>query len=284
MKPIDLHVHSNVSDGTLTPSELVDEAIKNNLSAFALTDHDTTKGVSEALEAAKKATLKGTPIEVVPGVEISAAYKNKDIHILGLFLDIEYEPLQIALDQAIQNRDLRNQKMAQNLKNGGLDIDYETLCSHFPPGTVLTRAHFAKYLYETGQVRSMNSAFDIYLNSDGPYYVPREYISPENAISLIKRAGGIPVLAHPLVYHIPEAQLDALIQRLKDAGLMGLEVFYSANTGFDEGIVRRYANKYDLVMTGGSDFHGANKPQISMGTGRGNLKIPYSVLEKLKSL
>ena len=284
MKYIDLHVHSNVSDGTLTPSELVDEAIKNNLSAFALTDHDTTKGVSEALEAAKKATLKGTPIEVVPGVEISAAYKNKDIHILGLFLDIEYEPLQIALDQAIQNRDLRNQKMAQNLKNGGLDIDYETLCSHFPPGTVLTRAHFAKYLYETGQVRSMNSAFDIYLNSDGPYYVPREYISPENAISLIKRAGGIPVLAHPLVYHIPEAQLDALIQRLKDAGLMGLEVFYSANTGFDEGIVRRYANKYDLVMTGGSDFHGANKPQISMGTGRGNLKIPYSVLEKLKSL
>lgn len=284
MKYIDLHVHSNVSDGTLTPSELVDEAIKNNLSAFALTDHDTTKGVSEALEAAKKATLKGTPIEVVPGVEISAAYQNKDIHILGLFLDIEYEPLQIALDQAIQNRDLRNQKMAQNLKNGGLDIDYETLCSHFPPGTVLTRAHFAKYLYETGQVRSMNSAFDIYLNSDGPYYVPREYISPENAISLIKRAGGIPVLAHPLVYHIPEAQLDALIQRLKDAGLMGLEVFYSANTGFDEGIVRRYANKYDLVMTGGSDFHGANKPQISMGTGRGNLKIPYSVLEKLKSL
>ena len=284
MKYIDLHVHSNVSDGTLTPSELVDEAIKNNLSAFALTDHDTTKGVSEALEAAKKATLKGTPIEVVPGVEISAAYKNKDIHILGLFLDIEYEPLQIALDQAIQNRDLRNQKMAQNLKNGGLDIDYETLCSHFPPGTVLTRAHFAKYLYETGQVRSMNSAFDIYLNSDGPYYVPREYISPENAISLIKRAGGIPVLAHPLVYHIPEAQLDALIQRLKDAGLMGLEVFYSANTGFDEGIVRRYANKYDLVMTGGSDFHGANKPQISMGTGPGNLKIPYSVLEKLKSL
>ena len=284
MKYIDLHVHSNVSDGTLTPSELVDEAIKNNLSAFALTDHDTTKGVSVALEAAKKATLKGTPIEVVPGVEISAAYKNKDIHILGLFLDIEYEPLQIALDQAIQNRDLRNQKMAQNLKNGGLDIDYETLCSHFPPGTVLTRAHFAKYLYETGQVRSMNSAFDIYLNSDGPYYVPREYISPENAISLIKRAGGIPVLAHPLVYHIPEAQLDALIQRLKDAGLMGLEVFYSANTGFDEGIVRRYANKYDLVMTGGSDFHGANKPQISMGTGRGNLKIPYSVLEKLKSL
>lgn len=284
MKYIDLHVHSNVSDGTLTPSELVDEAIKNNLSAFALTDHDTTKGVSEALEAAKKATLKGTPIEVVPGVEISAAYKNKDIHILGLFLDIEYEPLQIALDQAIQNRDLRNQKMAQNLKNGGLDIDYETLCSHFPPGTVLTRAHFAKYLYETGQVRSMNSAFDIYLNSDGPYYVPREYISPENAISLIKRAGGIPVLAHPLVYHIPEAQLDALIQRLKDAGLMGLEVFYSANTGFDEGIVRRYANKYDLVMTGGSDFHGANKPQISLGTGRGNLKIPYSVLEKLKSL
>lgn len=284
MKYIDLHVHSNVSDGSLTPSELVKEAIRSNLSAFALTDHDTTKGVLEAIEAAKQATLNGTPIEVIPGVEISAAYKKKDIHILGLFLDIEYEPLQTALEKAVKNRELRNEKMASNLKNGGLDIDYEKLCSYFPPNTVLTRAHFAKYLYETGQVPSMNAAFDRYLNADGPYYVPREYISPENAISLIKKAGGIPVLAHPLVYHIPEVELEALIKRLKEAGLMGLEVFYSANTGFDEGIVRRYANKFDLVMTGGSDFHGANKPQISMGTGRGNLKIPYSVLDNLKAL
>ena len=174
--------------------------------------------------------------------------------------------------------------MAQNLANGGLDIDIERLTASFAPGTVLTRAHFAKYLLETKQIKSISEAFEHYLNADGPYYVPREFISPEDAIQLIKQAGGIPVLAHPLIYHLPEEELDALISRLKDAGLQGLEVFYSSNTGFDEGIVRRYTNKYDLVMTGGSDFHGTNKPQISMGTGRGNLKIPYSVLENLKAL
>lgn len=279
MKYIDLHVHSTVSDGTFTPTELVAEAKRCNLSAFALTDHDTIHGFEEAKKASE-----GTDIEVIPGVEISAAYKKKDIHILGLFVNTNYEPLKSALDNALLERDNRNAKMAQNLANGGLDIDIERLTASFAPGTVLTRAHFAKYLLETKQIKSISEAFEHYLNADGPYYVPREFISPEDTIQLIKQAGGIPVLAHPLIYHLPEEELDALISRLKDAGLQGLEVFYSSNTGFDEGIVRRYANKYDLVMTGGSDFHGTNKPQISMGTGRGNLKIPYSVLENLKAL
>ncbi len=278
MKYIDLHVHSTVSDGTFTPTELVAEAKRCNLSAFALTDHDTVRGFEEAKKASE-----GSGIEVIPGVEISAAYKKKDIHILGLLIDPNYEPLKRSLDAALLERDQRNAKMAQNLAAGGLDIDIERLTAAFSPGTVLTRAHFAKFLLETKQIKSMNEAFEHYLNADGPYYVPREYISPENAIKLIKQAGGIPVLAHPLVYHLPEEELDALIARLKDAGLEGLEVFYSSNTGFDEGIVRRYANKYHLIMTGGSDFHGANKPHISMGSGKGNLKIPYSVLENLKA-
>lgn len=278
MKYIDLHVHSTVSDGTFTPTELVAEAKRCNLSAFALTDHDTVRGFGEAKKASE-----GSGIEVIPGVEISAAYKKKDIHILGLLINPNYEPLKRSLDAALLERDQRNAKMAQNLAAGGLDIDIERLTAAFSPGTVLTRAHFAKFLLETKQIKSMNEAFEHYLNADGPYYVPREYISPENAIKLIKQAGGIPVLAHPLVYHLPEEELDTLIARLKDAGLEGLEVFYSSNTGFDEGIVRRYANKYHLIMTGGSDFHGANKPHISMGSGKGNLKIPYSVLENLKA-
>lgn len=278
MKYIDLHVHSTVSDGTFTPTELVAEAKRCNLSAFALTDHDTVRGFEEAKKASE-----GSGVEVIPGVEISAAYKKKDIHILGLLIDPNYEPLKRSLDTALLERDQRNAKMAQNLAAGGLDIDIERLTAAFPPDTVLTRAHFAKFLLETKQIKSINEAFEHYLNADGPYYVPREYISPENAIKLIKQAGGIPVLAHPLVYHLPEEELDALIARLKNAGLEGLEVFYSANTGFDEGIVRRYANKYNLIMTGGSDFHGANKPHISMGSGKGNLKIPYSVLENLKA-
>lgn len=277
MKYIDLHVHSNVSDGSFTPTELVEEAKRCNLAAFALTDHDTIAGVAEAVEASK-----GTGIEVISGAEISAGYQKKDIHILGLLLRTDDSQLQSTLEEAIKERENRNQKMSDNLAKGGLDINIDSLKAAFPPETVLTRAHFARYLMETGQVKSINAAFDHYLNADGPYYVPRKYITPEDAITLIKNAGGVPVLAHPLIYHLPEQELDALICRLKNAGLAGLEVFYSANTGFDEGIIRRYANKYDLLMTGGSDFHGSNKPHIQLGSGKGNLKIPYSVLEHLK--
>lgn len=279
MKYIDLHVHSTVSDGTLTPTQLVEEAKRANLSAFALTDHDTTAGVSEALEAAK-----GSNIEVVPGAEISAGYKEKDIHILGLYLDHKNDQLNNCLAQALEERDNRNIQMANNLNKAGLDIDIDRLKAANPPGTVLTRAHFGRFLLEHKQVKSINEAFERYLGTDCPCYVPREYISPEDTISLIKQAGGVPILAHPLIYKLPENELDQLIKRLKNAGLEGIEVFYSANTGFDEGIVRRYANRYDLVMSGGSDFHGVNKPSIQLGTGRGNLCIPYSVLENIRAL
>ena len=281
MKYIDLHVHSSVSDGTLSPTELVTKAVNCNLAAFALTDHDTTDGVAEAMEAAKISTEAGQAIEVIPGVEISAEYKTQDIHILGLLIDPNAEPLHTALKQAVLAREKRNEQMAKNLANGGLDIDIQRLRAAYEPDTVLTRAHFAKYLYETKQIASIEEAFKRYLNPDGPFYVPRKYISPKDAITLIRKAGGVPVLAHPLIYHLPEQELDALIKQLKEQGLGGLEVFYSANTGFDEGIIRRYANRYDLIMTGGSDFHGNNKPQIALGSGRGNLKIPYSVLEHL---
>ena len=277
MEYIDLHVHSNVSDGTFTPSDLVKEAQRCNLSAFALTDHDTTAGVAEAMAAAKN-----TEVEVIAGAEISAAYKNKDIHILGLLINPDSQALNVSLQQALKERDARNEKMANNLAAAGLSISMADLRDFFPPNTVFTRAHFAKYLLETGQIGSIADAFNKYLHADSPYYVPRKYITPEQTIALIKRAGGIPVLAHPLIYHLPEQELDSLIKRLKESGLLGIEVFYSNNMGFDEGILRRYANKYDLLPTGGSDFHGSNKPQISLGTGRGNLKIPYSVLDKLK--
>lgn len=282
MKYIDLHVHSTVSDGTLSPTELVQEAIRCNLSAFALTDHDTTEGVAEALSAAEQAKQNGTPIEVISGCEFSVGYKDRDIHILGLFLDHTNMTLQKELKKAQLSREERNEKMVTNLANGGFDIDIDRLRNSFAEDTILTRAHFAQYLLTTKQISSINDAFRNILNADGPYYVPREYISPKHAIHLIKMAGGIPILAHPLIYHLPEAELDSLISMLKDVGLEGIEVFYSSNTGFDEGILRRYANRYDLLMSGGSDFHGSNKNQISLGTGRGNLHIPYSVLEKLK--
>ena len=283
MKYIDLHVHSNISDGTLSPTELVEEACKCKVAAFALTDHDSVNGVEEAIEAAKNLAKQGQNVEVIAGAEISVAYKNKDIHMLGLFLDHHNSTLIDTLQAAKIERDKRNEKMIQNLADAGLDIDIERIYEKEGKETILTRAHIGKFLYETGQVSSVNDAFKKYLSADGPYYVPRKYLSPQKAIYLIKQAGGIPVLAHPLIYGLPEQELDILIGTLKEQGLEGIEVFYSSNTGFDEGIVRRYANRYNLIMTGGSDFHGANKPAISLGSGRGNLRIPYSVLDNIRT-
>ncbi|BCN29917.1 PHP domain-containing protein [Anaeromicropila herbilytica] len=281
MKYIDLHVHSNVSDGTLTPKEVVEKAVKMNLAAFALTDHDTVMRISEALNAVKEYQNNGIDLELIPGVEISVAYKSKDIHMLGLFLDYQNETLISELQAVVNDRENRNIKMIANLQNAGIDITLEKLVES-EGDSIITRAHFAKYLLEHSYVKSREEAFKKYLGEDGPYYVPRKFITPEKGIELIKAAGGIPVLAHPLLYKLPPKELDSLISRLKNAGLVGIETIYSANVDFDESYVRKLANKYDLLITGGSDFHGANKPLIEMGIGKGNLRIPYSILEKLK--
>ncbi|MDF2588922.1 MAG: hypothetical protein K0S41_2763 [Anaerocolumna sp.] len=281
MKYIDLHVHSNASDGTLTPTEVVDLAIKNNLSAIALTDHDTLDGVAEAKERAELYNEKGYSLNVIPGTEISVSYKKRDIHILGLFIDPTNETIRNALDTARRNRDARNEKMTANLREAGIDITVEKM-REVEGEAVLTRAHFAKYMVEHGYVKTMQDAFIKYLNDDSPYYVPREYLKPEEAIELIHTAGGLAILAHPLLYKYTLTQVDELVSFLTEFGLDGIEAIYSSNTGFDEGRMRHIANKYGLVLTGGSDFHGANKPDLDLGTGRGNLKIPISILENLE--
>lgn len=279
---IDLHVHSNASDGTLTPGEVVLEAQNKSLRAFALTDHDTIDGIAEAKEAARILKEKeGYDLEVISGVEISAALGKSDIHILGLLIDENCPVLKESLIKIKNDRNKRNEKMVENLANAGLPISMDALRKKFP-GAALTRAHFANFLYQTGVVKELKEAFTKYLREDGPYYVKREYIAPETAIRLIKEAGGIPVLAHPLLYHLSENQLNELISSLKEAGLMGLEAVHSTNINNDESYLRGLASKYGLITTGGSDFHGEVKPAIQMGIGKGNLSIPYSVLEQLK--
>ena len=275
---IDLHVHSDQSDGTLSPEEVVARACEKQLDAIALTDHDTIQGVARAKEAAR---LLPRPLEVISGVEISAAYKQRDIHILGLLVDETNETFRSALEAAVANRDARNEKMAERFRALGIPLTLDALRTE-EPDTVITRAHFARYLIEHHYVKSNDEAFERYLGYDAPCFIPREYMEPETAISLILSAGGIPVLAHPLLYRLPAVELEALLVRLKKAGLVGLEVLYSANTVCDENILRSYANRYQLLMTGGSDFHGANKPQIEIGSGRGNLKIPKKLLDALK--
>lgn len=280
MTYIDLHVHSNVSDGTYTPAHLVDEAYRQGLSAFALTDHDTIGGIKEAKHRAEELKQNGKVISVIPGVELSVEYPKRDIHILGLMIDIDNETFCKALEAAQQEREERNLRMVNNLAEAGIDISMEKLRAG-EGNAILTRAHFAKYLLEHGYVTSTQEAFRKYLGEDGPYYVPRKYISPKKAIQLILEADGIPVLAHPLLYKLPKDELETFIAQLKSYGLVGIETIYSSNMGFDEGYVRGLANRFGLLMTGGSDFHGKNKPLISLGSGRGNLKVPKSIFDHL---
>ena len=278
---IDLHVHSNHSDGTCSPEELVSLAQTSGVSVFALTDHDTVSGVQKAKEAAVQSATSGSKVTVISGVEISAAYKKKDIHILGLFVDETNPVLLGALEEAVTARDMRNERMAERFCNLGIPLTLEDL-RLMNPDTVITRAHFANYLIKHGHVKNSQEAFSRYLGYDAPCFVPREYMQPERAVSLILQAGGLPVLAHPLLYKLPPTELEALLKRLSEAGLKGLEVYYSSNTGFDEQICFGLANRYGLLMTGGTDFHGENKPNLYLGTGRNhNLNIPEQLLEPL---
>lgn len=290
MRYIDLHVHSCYSDGSFTPAELVEMAADAGLSAFALTDHDTLAGLPEALAAAEahNKTKNALPLEVIPGVEISAAFRDRDIHILGLLVDPGCEELTNALSRARIERDSRNQRMVDRLNAAGVPIDLNAI-EEANPGSVITRAHLARYLVEQGIVSEYKAAFDKYLGDHTPYYIARKFIEPEDAIRLILAAGGVPVLAHPLLYHLNERELRELLTRLTGYGLVGIETLYSANSAADETFVRRLANEFDLLMTGGSDFHGAPKPSIRIGSGlyrpdikKGNLAIPYELLEKLR--
>lgn len=277
MKYIDLHTHSNASDGTSTPSEVVTRGIEKGLAAIALTDHDTVAGVDEALQAAKES---GRNIQVIPGTELSVAYKKSDIHIVGLCIDHHSSAFQKITNLLIERRIQRNEKMIANLQDAGIAITMDDLTAG-NPDTVVTRAHFARFLVDSKVVSSPKDAFSKYLDTTTPYYVPREYIQPEEGIDLIRQAGGVPILAHPLHYKLPQPELESLVERLKKAGLMGIEVMYSNHMGQDETYAKHLAKKFELLPSGGSDFHGSNKPAIDIGTGRGNLQIPYTYLEDI---
>ena len=283
-KPIDLHVHSTRSDGTYSPTELVDYAIEKGLAAFALTDHDTVDGLEEAITYASSLRSAGIDApEVIPGVEFSTEYQGKDVHIVGLYIDYNAPKFQKYLVDFVESRTLRNQKMCKLLQEGaGMDITYESLLETFPD-CVITRAHYARYMMSKGYVKSISEAFERYIGDNCPYYMPREKVTPAQAIELVLSAGGIPVLAHPLLYGMGKARLDTLVAELKDAGLIALEAIYSTYTPGDEREMRALADKYDLCISGGSDFHGENKPKLDLGTGYGSLYIPYDVLTELLS-
>ena len=271
MKLIDLHIHSTASDGSLTPTEVVNRANDLGLTAMALTDHDTVAGIDEALEAAKDLDM-----EVIPGIEVSCIYKGKEIHILGLYIDHKDPKLLSFLKEASRKRYDRNMEMLAAFNKDGFEITEED------PGTVITRAHFARALLKNGYVTSVDQAFKKYLNPDRPYYRPRELITPEEVLAALLGSGGFPVLAHPLQYKLGWAGTEELVSMLTDHGLRGLECFHSSNNQAESGKLRKLAKKYSLALTGGSDFHGAAKPDIEIGSGRGGLRVSALYLDDIK--
>ena len=288
MNIVDLHVHSTKSDGTLTPTELVNYAIKKRLSAFALTDHDTTEGIDEAIEAAGKhnqaiasGTIQGLPLEVIPGIEFSTEYMGKDIHILGLYIDYHSPAFKEKIQEFVDSRILRNQKMCVSLASDGIDITYEKLLKE-NPDAVITRSHYAKYLLNHGYTTSMKEAFERYIGDHCKHFIPREKITPMQAVDLINEVGGLAFLAHPTLYHMSDRILEGLIKELKEAGLAGIEAVYSTYTQGEEIQMRKFASKYNLLISGGSDFHGTVKPKLDLAVGYGKLFIPESILDTIK--
>lgn len=275
-KLIDLHTHSTESDGTLSPEELIKHAKEQGLSAIALTDHDAISGIEKARPVADELGL-----EFVPGVELSTDYQGQEVHILGYYIDTEQPEFLKQLKEFVDTREQRNEKMAVLLQQERFDITMDALTAE-NPDSVITRAHFARYLVEHGFVKDRETVFAKYLGDGCKCYVPREKITPFEAIRLIQLGGGLAFFAHPVLCHMNHDRLRFFIKSLKEAGLNGLEAIYSMNAPGDERNMIKFAEEFDLLISGGSDFHGSNKPQIQLGAGKGNLRIPYEILERIK--
>ncbi len=278
MELIDLHVHSNASDGSYTPSEVCDLAIDAGLSAMALTDHDTVDGIEEIIGYSKD-----KKIEVVPGIELSCYYHEREIHILGFFVDYKNEELSAELSKLKSLRDERNVKMVELMRNDGIDITMEKLL-HGNPDSVITRAHFARCLVEEGVCKDKNVAFNKYIGVGCKYYLPKTKVSCEYAMEILNKYSAGAFLAHPLLYKLGYAQIEELVVYLKRLGLKGIEAYHSSNNSYESDKLRSLAIKHELLISGGSDFHGVIKPNISLGTGRGGMKIPMRILDQIKTL
>lgn len=273
---IDLHTHSTFSDGSLTPEELVVEAALAKLSAVALTDHDSIGGVDRFLAACAKRGIRG-----VPGVEISVDGEgDESIHMLGYFIDCRSPALTAHLAEIRSDRDYRNRKIIENLNEMGLAVTLDEV-SGFAGSDNVGRLHFAQALVERGYVRTREEAFDRFLAKNRPGYSGRRRLTMEQGIGLIKEARGLAVLAHPFTLGKGKQELANLVAGLASAGLDGLEAYYSHQTPKQMKVYGAIARKFGLVVTGGSDFHGAPMPDVRIGIGFGSLNVPDEVLERM---
>jgi predicted metal-dependent phosphoesterase TrpH len=270
-KGIDLHVHTSASDGIFSPEEIVQMANKLGLAAIAICDHDTTSSVEPAIRAAKPTGLK-----VVPGVELSTTAPGAEVHMLGYFVRLDDPALNTALKDLRDSREERARSMVKKLGALGIHVDWQRV-RELAEGASVGRPHIARAMLEKGYITDFKEAFDKYIGAGGPAYVERFKVTPEDAISLVLKAGGLPVLAHPLTAGEPEE----VVPRLKEAGLAGLEAYAGNYPKEDRAKLVALADKYGLIATGGSDFHGVEGADH---TPLGGASVPTECLEILIAL
>jgi 3',5'-nucleoside bisphosphate phosphatase len=260
MRRIDLHAHSNRSDGTFTPAELVRLAAERELDVVALTDHDTTDGLEEAFSEGGR---RG--VEVVPGVEFSAEFDHTSVHVLCYWMDVEDEGLQAELGRLRDDRFRRGELMVQRLRELGIKVDFERV-REIAGEAAIVRPHIAQAMVEAGVVETEKEAFERYIGDGAPGHVAKHALDPVDAVALIRAAGGVCVLAHPGMWGDQSSVPDALIERMADAGMRGLEVDHPDHTPEARDHYRRLAGEIGLIATGGSDCHGVRYDPVRLGT------------------
>ena len=274
---IDLHTHTTASDGSYSPTELIQLAQQSGLEAIALTDHDTLTGLAEAAQAAAS-----VDIELVPGVEFSCEVPVGTLHMLGYFVDRGNPDLDNLLTEMIASRARRNPKIVAKLNHLGYELTMDDVHAQ-ANSPIVSQLHIAQAMLQRGYVRSIDEAFGRFLGDNGSAYVRRVEPSPAKAIDAVHSAGGLAVVAHAI--HLRAANEKELIGRLTelaDLGLDGVEVWYPEHNADLTDQLWRFCRRADLAAVGGSDFHGSAKPHIKLGTGRGSLNIPLEILHRLK--
>ncbi|MDR2772679.1 MAG: PHP domain-containing protein [Elusimicrobiota bacterium] len=268
----DLHLHTTFSDGSWTPTEVVLHALEKNLSAIAITDHDTVDGIAEAMSAAK-----GKNIEVIAGLELSSFCEDlpkKEIHILGYFVDYESSKFKQVLADLKAERQKRALDIFNKLKENGAQIKDDSFMKN--SNQVIGRLHFAKALMVQGVVSNTQEAFYRFLGQNSPAYVPKKMLEAAEAVSLIKKAGGIPVLAHPFASRCDKNYVEKMI----DKGIEGIEVWHIKQEKRHSNVFIEWAKEFGLIETGGSDCHGDFDGKGSEAMGR--VKVPYIIVENLQ--
>ncbi len=272
MGKIDLHIHSTVSDGRFSPEEVVSKAAERGLTFIALTDHDSVDGIAAALAAAKSFP----DLKVIPAVEISTDVPSGEVHILGYFIDYTSHKLREALVTFRNSREMRAQRMVAKLSALGIHIEWPRVQEIAGDGSV-GRPHIAQAMLEKGYIASIKEAFEKYIARDGPAYVEREKMTPVEAVELIARTNGLPVMAHP--FTVPEP--EALVAEMRAAGLVGIEAYYNGYTADTINRVVGLAKEFNLITTGGSDYHGLDDSNETM---MGDVTVPGEAVEKLIEL